>query len=558
MSTQTQENQSPKGRYQPTLRTKIPLLITLILLNTKKTLAQFIGYDERCNITYPLRCQSNDTCYLRGTQCAISSMCSTPGLAYQCPENECQDRFFNCKTKKLDCRFRSHRRCPDGFCRTDDCKKVHYSCCPMNKPLLCGSGRCVSYMFQCSGGSYCPLHTPFICSDMSCTTSLELCPDTKKGGTFPPQVITYDFTNKHIDHMTSIFKGSQVSKKTPSSLMITVKIFYDAFNAPKGSPFYNKTLNRSAKMVIEPYGLDRLQNLTNELNSTLAEVSRNFFMIAEFNLPYFVTIRSAAIKVSTKGRFDDNAPFKVPFIVQFAIDTIKKHEIAISNYEDYLCLAKVIHYDNRWECVSRNILNLEYTNDMRLLLSNAAYNVPGPGIYAVIFRPRMTPGLITDQFCGLVCKNRRLVIFICFVILPILMIIACMCWKYVLLKWESEEREAEAIQRREKLIQMEKLTAGFKGQSLKEKMAENMQYHQNPLQGKSEKELDDVNKLNNMIERMERDIMEINDVKKDLLAKTKRQIQKITVIRDNIENLGTNRFDQEIGIDYNPKGNYTN
>jgi len=157
-------------------------------------------------------------------------------------------------------------------------------------------------------------------------------------------------------------------------------------------------------------------------------------------------------------------------------------------------------------------------------LLRAEYNIAAPGIYAVIFRPRMTPNLISQSYCGLICRNKKLIIALCFVILPLIIVLICMCWKYMLLRWEAKEQEEEAIQRRTKLMEMEDMTVGFKGEKLGEKMAENMMYNQNPLQGKSIAELDDINRLNNMIERMERDVGEINQVKKDLLAKTKRQI----------------------------------
>jgi hypothetical protein len=375
------------------------------------------------------------------------------------------------------------------------------------------------------------------------------------GGTFPEQEFVYDGNNPNIDQMTTIYRGSQVGEKVLGTLMVRVKLMYDSFNSPVNSPF-NDTKLKNASMMIEPYGLDNLVNIVNQLNSTLAGVARNFFMISEEKIPAYMTIRSAAIKVSSNGRNDENEYFKNPFKVEFAIDTIKKHQIPITNYSNFLCLGRVNLKLKTWECVSRKILNLRDTIGGTELLK-AEYDIIGPGIYAVIFRPRMTPNLLTISFCGLVCRNKKLIIALCFIILPIICILCCLCWKYLLLNWEAEDREAEAQQRRKKLVEMEQMTVGFKGESMEEKMAENMLYQQNPLQGKSQKDLDDINRLNNMIERMERDLREINQVKKDLLAKTKRQIQKISVIRDNIENLGRNRFDQELGIDYNPTGNYT-
>jgi hypothetical protein len=171
-------------------------------------------------------------------------------------------------------------------------------------------------------------------------------------------------------------------------------MFFNAYNSPVDSPFANDKITKHAHMLIEPIALNDIVDLQNKLNSTLAAVSRDFFMISEETLPYYVTIRSVAIKVTTVGRNDDNEYFKVPFNIEFAIDSIKKHQVPVSNYEDFICLARINYQSRRWECVSRKILN----NDPTLLgveLLKAEYSIPGPGSYAVIFRPRMTPNLIT-------------------------------------------------------------------------------------------------------------------------------------------------------------------
>ena len=107
----------------------------------------------------------------------------------------------------------------------------------------------------------------------------------------------------------------------------------------------------------------------------------------------------------------------------------------------------------------------------------------------------MTPNLISQSYCGLICRNKKLIIALCFVILPLIIVLICMCWKYMLLRWEAKEQEEEAQQRRNKLMEMEDMTVGFKGEKLGEKMADNMMYNQNPLQGKSIAELDDITKL---------------------------------------------------------------
>ena len=171
-------------------------------------------------------------------------------------------------------------------------------------------------------------------------------------------------------------------------------MFFNAFNSPVASPFATAKITKHAHLKVEPIALHDIMDLKNELNSTLAGVARDFFMISEETLAYFVTIRSVAIKISSIGRNDDNEFFKVPFNIEFSIDSIKKHQVPVSNYEDFICLGRINFERRRWECASRKILNI-LPEQLGIELLKAEYAIPGPGSYAVIFKPRMTPNLLT-------------------------------------------------------------------------------------------------------------------------------------------------------------------
>jgi hypothetical protein len=229
---------------------------------------------------------------------------------------------------------------------------------------------------------------------MSCEERLERCTETKMGGSFPTQKITYPANTEGVNQMTAVYKAAQVGKKVLPTLQITIKMFFNAFNSPVYSPYVNDTIKTDAHIQVEAMALHDLMHLENKLNSTLAGVARDFFMISEENMPYFITIRSAAVKVTSQGRNDDNENFKVPFNIEFAIDSIKKHQVPVSNYADFLCLGRVNYILKSWECVSRKILNRK-ENALGVELLKAEYNIIGPGTYAVIFRPRMTPNLYT-------------------------------------------------------------------------------------------------------------------------------------------------------------------
>lgn len=83
--------------------------------------------------------------------------------------------------------------------------------------------------------------------------------------------------------------------------------------------------------------------------------------------------------------------------------------------------------------------------------------------------------------CGLICQNKRQVVTFVFITFPILAGLVCFCWRTYLLSIEREEKREAARNAKERLMQLETVTADFKGQSLREKLEENMQFKQNPL-----------------------------------------------------------------------------
>lgn len=204
---------------------------------------------------------------------------------------------------------------------------MSYSSCPMQAPLLCPHGGCVKYPYQCAGGHYCSLSKPFLCPDMSCQVNLLSCAETAVGRVFEKVEIVYQNMMADIDQMISKLKIANMD----------FNFVFDSFNAPKYSPFYGKKLTRPAKMIVEPVSLSELRLVQNVLNSTLAAVVKQFYMIAEEIIPYHITLRSTAFKVSTEGRNDDFEFFKSPISVKLDINSIRRAENPVSNLSVAAC-----------------------------------------------------------------------------------------------------------------------------------------------------------------------------------------------------------------------------
>ena len=75
---------------------------------------------------------------------------------------------------------------------------------------------------------------------MTCLQNLQKCPETKTGSVFKSVKFIYDPEIKNVEQMISkeyldAIRGTRVA---------TVNVFFKAFLAPEGSPFYGKKLDR--------------------------------------------------------------------------------------------------------------------------------------------------------------------------------------------------------------------------------------------------------------------------------------------------------------------------
>ena len=97
----------------------------------------------------------------------------------------------------------------------------------MDKPLICGSRRCVSYPFQCTGGNHCPFDKPFLCPNMDCQNALIKCTKSYIGGVFQPKSIVYEYKKMNVDKTTTSF--TLATEQGGAGNLITGKIFYRSF-----------------------------------------------------------------------------------------------------------------------------------------------------------------------------------------------------------------------------------------------------------------------------------------------------------------------------------------
>lgn len=281
--------------------------------------------------------------------------------------------------------------CDDGYCRAN-CSLLTYSNCPLTKPIKCGDGRCVSYEFQCASYS-CPMSKPYLCPNMVCAPFLKNCTDTIAYRPFKTISVAYNlgaYMSKigiDIDGVEVVQRTGELQKTTN---LFTVNSNFEIFAPPEDSPHLKelkgKHFNGNCSLDIAPVARNELSKVNNTLESNRSITFDESYPFENMAVMNYFSVRSAVLKISTKGRKDNNEYFSKPLTVRFAYDEIKVSPTNATLLKSNLCLGTVVGEDGKtqdWICISRKILNVVKGSTGALI----EYEVPGPGIFAVIFRP---------------------------------------------------------------------------------------------------------------------------------------------------------------------------
>jgi len=144
-----------------------------------------------------------------------------------------------------------------------------------------------------------------------------------------------------------------------------------------------------AKINIEAVGLRDYKETKNVIDSSLISVLQKFFKEDKLDIPYYISIRSPTLLISTFGRFDNYGYFGKPIEITIRYNPLNEGKINVDELQKLICLGEVIK--NSWRCASRKIVEISpKPNDAKRpadALYWITYNIPGPGTFAVIFSP---------------------------------------------------------------------------------------------------------------------------------------------------------------------------
>jgi hypothetical protein len=221
------------------------------------------------------------------------------------------------------------------------------------------------------------------------------------------------------------------------------------------------------------------------------------------------TLYSAPIKVYTKGRLDDNEMFNSPLWSIFTLNSELVVDPAnrssrkqndkknIEYFKNVYCLAYV--NNGEWTCINRNLTEINESTDAKTLANRRltlGYYIPFPGTFAVIFKPR--DDFLLKLRMSAISKNDSTDIdhipgvaevesiansmneYIGLIYMSIAIIICAMFFSSQLLETVKKSRVAVNVLRYKKNLAIS-TEPDYCGQSVIQKLQENVRYYDNPM-----------------------------------------------------------------------------
>ena len=305
-----------------------------------------------------------------------------------------------------------------------------------------------------------------------------------------------------------------------------------------------KPINSKQFLWAETVPFNQLKDTHNLMNRTHFIQMQDYYNIlppaGEYGvIDYFsgiyLSVRSAVIKLTTKGRVDENDMFGHPVQVSFKVDQVRIQGVLPEFASKQLCLGKLNTKTNNWTCSNRNKPKGLLLDTLKL--SQMKFDVYQPGIYAIILRPIYAPKQKPDAYEGLLKLQKTPVICIIFLWLPIGVILMGLIGDVVEFEVKCKDIKDDRKFLREQVDRMGDVTADFVGQKLSEKIDEGIEYSINPVHASQGLDVKQVQEINLALEKIEEEKESMDSKRKKLFTKISTKNKKITELRSMIADL---------------------
>lgn len=281
---------------------------------------------------------------------------------------------------------------------------------------------------------HCPFDRPYMCPDMTCEGFLSNCRALMSYRPFKPIDAMFKIESTHSQVGIDIEGIEQSSPNTERNLFL-LRATYMMFAPPVKSPHWlNMTGGLKCDCVLQVTPVSKLEmaQVTVRLNFNATSGIDKRFKVSNMSVPNTFAVRSSVIKIETTGRKDNQEYFGKPISVRFNYDPIKieNKDFSAVNLTSYLCLAQAIERkvgdEGTWQCVSRKIISMSDQNspDPSNSVSQIEYEVPGPGVFAVVIVPDLETIKVRGggiaKYCGYFCQIKIDIIIYMLLIIPFL------------------------------------------------------------------------------------------------------------------------------------------
>jgi len=422
--------------------------------------------------------------------------------------------------------------CPNGLCTNTMGHCGKYGRCVMEKPFTCGGGSCV--------------RSPEMCPDRISAASFpekiwhykgKASITSDDAGKLSMKTYVNGEVSVQLHASTRVFDPAVISpyyniKKTPATRLRRVRALQavqppqevkpdvtnpDSIFNPEDVGGNSKPYNELSKnytlqlfsgsctLSAKYVGTDTLKNIKNNFSREdiilLTAYYREKF--EKDTMPPHLTLYSAPVTISTNGRLDDNADFGEPLQATFHMNymhmmkrflpDITQDETAayVKYFKMTLCLAMVDWEEKSWKCINRIPSEVMQTqqngkNAERHKRLTAMYEVPRPGTYAIIMKPKeglaktayQKTAVLDDQ--KLASKAKSFIYPVTIILAMVLLVSFFYCLG---LYDHIRTTNLEARLLHYKLKQIDGCLPDFPGQTPEQKLNANVRYFNNPAFG---------------------------------------------------------------------------
>lgn len=233
---------------------------------------------------------------------------------------------------------------------------------------------------------------------------------------------------------------------------------------------------------------------------------------------YSSTRRTAMIKITTEGRFDDDAPFGSDgLIAKFNINSLRRNGIEEPEYWKYICLAEADPDTGIWNCVNR-YPDWKLTKGNPLTLGYIAYKIYRPGAYCVMAIPENMPNEKPDAYKSIFVLNRLAIYSIIFAVFPLIILLLKILKELFAYIENCKTKTLDRLYLTEQVERLREATIDFVGQKMSEKVNPNeeLEFEVNPIFKKDNEHIAEQRVVNMAIEKVTFEKEELEKTRKNL------------------------------------------